>query len=655
MNFLVFTPLLSHPIRARVLLCLGGLLGLAVPAARPQAVPGASTPPQGQINLQLRVPLVVEDVVVLDRDNQPVHGLKAADFTVSEDGKPVKPQDLEEHRALPAAQPELAADADLGVNVFTNYTPTPANAPLNILLLDSLNTSLTDQAYVRQQMLSYLKTLPPGTRMAIFGLGSHLYLLQGFTSDPELLKMAIDSKRGAMRASNLLDNPGSDAPLNHPSNDLSKIMDNELIVDPTSLEILADMMQFEEDTQTYLTTQRIEYTLEAMRQLARYLSVLPGRKNVIWFSAGFPIVILPNADRQDPFSAAAEYSDDVRKTTDLLARSQVAIYPVDARGLFNNPVDSASEQGPDTNVPNPAARKRFATKSPTAGDTSSYTTTPGYPTAFAASNRDFQQEIAIEHLTMSRMAEDTGGKAFFNTNDLKQAVDSAVSFGSNYYSFTYTPPMRAWDGKYHEIEIRVNPSGKHLFYRKGYFADDPDAQAHGRKVLPVTAMQAAMIRGGPTPAEILFDVRVVPGDGTSDKLTVPSKPNKKLMKPPFRSYILDALLDIHGVKMALTGGGDYVGAIEFTAVVYNAKGELVNAATLIGRASLPAERYAQMLAHGLSIRQSIDVPVKGEYFLRVGVHDPASDRIGAVEIPVSALKSKQVMIDAAHLNASAKH
>jgi hypothetical protein len=79
----------------------------------------------------------------------------------------------------------------------------------------------------------------------------------------------------------------------------------------------------------------------------------------------------------------------------------------------------------------------------------------------------------------------------------------------------------------------------------------------------------------------------------------------------------------------------------------------VNTATRVGRASLPAERFAQLLQHGLDIRQSIDVPVQGNYYLRIGIHDLGSDRVGAVEIPVASLQSRQAMITAAGQSAPA--
>ena len=68
---------------------------------------------------------------------------------------------------------------------------------------------MPDQSYVREQLLAYLKATPPGTRIAIFGLTTHLILLQGFTADPEVLKAAID--RQHPKESALLGHPMGDS------------------------------------------------------------------------------------------------------------------------------------------------------------------------------------------------------------------------------------------------------------------------------------------------------------------------------------------------------------------------------------------------------------------------------------------------------------
>jgi len=107
---------------------------------------------------------------------------------------------------------------------------------------------------------------------------------------------------------------------------------------------------------------------------------LPGRKNVLWFSGSFPISILPDGDLQNPFAVVADSEDEFRETTDLLARSQAAVYPIDARGLMVAPMTNASNDGSKYGrnpgaygkdlgkffqQPAPSMRVRTTTRSPT--------------------------------------------------------------------------------------------------------------------------------------------------------------------------------------------------------------------------------------------------------------------------------------------------
>ena len=76
---------------------------------------------------------------------------------------------------------------------------------------------------------------------------------------------------------------------------------------------------------------------------------------------------------------------------------------------------------------------------------------------------------------MLQLADKTGGKAFINTNGLKDAVEKAVDAGSNYYTLGYYPASHKWDGNYHSVVIKLSDPKLKLTYRLGYYADDPDS------------------------------------------------------------------------------------------------------------------------------------------------------------------------------------
>src|SRR3984885_14229950 len=132
-----------------------------------QPAPSTTAPPP---TLHASAQLVVVDVVVTDKNRKPVHGLKSSDFTLTEDNAPQVLNHFEEHSARTAADATKFQEMPkLPPGIFTNYTPEPVSGSVDVLLIDALNTPVKDQLFVRQQLLTYLNSAEPGTRMAIFG------------------------------------------------------------------------------------------------------------------------------------------------------------------------------------------------------------------------------------------------------------------------------------------------------------------------------------------------------------------------------------------------------------------------------------------------------------------------------------------------------
>lgn len=266
----------------RVFLCtfVAALLCMSAFAAGPET----ASSPHPNTNL------VVVDVVVTDALHNPIHNLTAADFKVIENGQPQVIKSLEEHHSWDAAAP-LPQAPRFPPGTFTNYTNAPLRGALDILLLDTLNTPMSAQADVRAQVLEYLKQVRPGTRMAIYGLTSRLILLQGFTSDPQLLSDVLNGKKG-LPIANVFgtdqvngSNPGED----NPAKDMTKNVDDEsadaLGNAPSASLMAANLKQFETQTQSFLLQTRTRYTLDALNQLARSLNGLPGER----ISSGYPV------------------------------------------------------------------------------------------------------------------------------------------------------------------------------------------------------------------------------------------------------------------------------------------------------------------------------------------------------------------------------
>jgi hypothetical protein len=385
---------------------------------------------------------------------------------------------------------------------------------------------------------------------------------------------------------------------------------------------IANVQQFEAQMGSFQLQLRTQYTLDALNELARYLVSIPGRKNLIWFSGSFPVDVMPNGgDAQDPFAATANAEAEFHETTNLLARSQVAVYPVDARGLATSPVYSTANSG-----------AKYGRS----------------PLAAGKDELKFAQQTAQENQTMQQMAADTGGQAFINTNGLSEAVSKAIEAGSNYYTFAYSPTNLNWDGKLRKVSIELRDKKLTLSYRRAYFGDDPEATTKAPAAKSAATEQSTasldrvMMRAAPTPTQILFTIRVLPASANTEQKIAEGNsltPEGSSLKGAFRRYAIDFAVDQHSLAFTQSSDGQHHGAIEFLTAVYDQNGTLINRTGNNIHADLSSANFAHFEHTPLSFNQDISVPEKGAYFLRIAVHDLQNDHVGAIEIPVSAVKS----------------
>jgi VWFA-related protein len=573
-----------------------------------QQTPPTGAPASTAPTIRTGTQIVILDVNVLSSNGQAVHSLRASDFTVLENGIPQPLDHLEEHKA-PATAARLPQAPHMDPGIYTNYSVVPEDGPLNILLVDTLNTPMQSQMMARQKMLAYLREMKPNQRVAIFGLSSRLYLLQGFTSNPALLQAALSGKRAGAKTSPLLGDPlGTETA----SDQLNEAFGNT----PLGAQVVANLQQFEATVATEQIRDRALITLTAMNQLARYLSGLSGRKNLVWLSGSFPLNVLPNGDLPNPFSAVLSMQDSFRETTNLLARAQVAVYPVDARGLFNAPMLDASVGG-----------GKYVRN----------------PTAFGRDMQKFSESTIEEHGTMIAMADATGGKAYVNTNDLGGAVNDALNAGANYYTLVYTPTNRNWNGGYRKIEVRSG-NGLKLNYRRGYYADDPAKQQLDHATTAATQSAAsrleplsvAMQRGAPEPTQILFKALIVPGASAEDKLAEGNIASSK-SKPPYRTFSVYLAGNPADLEFRTLEDGKRASSIRFATVVYDQDGQPITLMNHLTQATVLSADYNRMLQKGVQYSEQISVPAKGNYFIRIGMEDMFSGKVGAIEVPTNAV------------------
>jgi VWFA-related protein len=414
------------------------MLGLAMAAAAQQAEFRSTTR------------LVQINVVVRDRGNA-VADLKKEDFVIF-DGKKQRPVSLfaveTAKSVIPGAMPQLPAG--VFVNSMQRHAATPTN--VSVILFDGLNTPVTDLPYARRQLAKFLATLHPDDAVALYAMGRSVEVLHDFTSPPSNLARMIERYRTAGDASA---EPAAvfrrdDGPLE---------------------QMLVNINQSMQDTD--LQT-RVRLTTGALEAVAQHIAPLPGRKNLIWISASFPLTFGfdGSSGRENRTRDRGAFTDVIARASRALNAANVAVYPIDARGLMV--------------LPDPGMN----------GDA-----------------------ISSPQATMSEFAERTGGRAFFNTNDIAGSVRRAIEDTEVSYVLGFYPEEGDVDGKYHELRVQVpNRKGAEVRARKGYYAAEkgPFSEAAAKEVVARSAvgpLQASQVElaahvDWPSPGEMKLELLI---------------------------------------------------------------------------------------------------------------------------------------------------
>jgi VWFA-related protein len=524
--------------------------------------------------------LVLLDVIVTDHHGQFIPGLQAADFTVLEDHKPQKISSLTLNAvpATPAAYPRI----ELPPHQFSNFSfaKPESDPPVTVVLLDLLNTSVIDQSYTRTQMIRFLETLPEGRPVALFVLTSQLRMIQGFSGDSGTI---VAAARNLLRyQSQLLSpeiQPEGVAGVGPVDQGPTPIGRNPQL---TSMSLNQAIRSSSAAQESFQQLQRMRLTLGALDALAQAVAGYPGRKNLIWLSANFPIAFGPDFERLGEFSNSltatqrrmnpqvrdlAAEAPPIQQTAALLAAARMAVYPIDVRGQI-------------LSGPGPNAR-----------------TTAIWDT----------------HDAMNDIARETGGRAFYGTNDLKEAMARSVQQGSTYYTISYVPTNRDWNGKYRKIEVKGAAPGRDLTYRHGYYAFQERGLAKDKAEV---AMTAALQLSVPDFTGLLLKVQVLPPDE-----------NHKAVR-------IDYAVNARDVNFSDSTDKRRVGSVDFAVSAWDKQFKLVEHKLDTMEMTLRPPAYEQVMQTGLPFHQELELK-PGTYTLRIGTLDRNSHKIGSLSASIT--------------------
>ena len=539
----------------------------------------SQTAPQAP-KIRVSTRLVQFGVIVRDK-NGPVTNLTQNDFTVLDRGKPQKISmfsvESAPARNLPAIPHVQAASTPVSLppNTFSDlpqYAAPPRS--VTIVLLDNLNTlygSAPASRYektplwvedlalqnAKNHLIEFVKQLQPEDRVAIYGLAHFLHVVCDFTSDRSQLLAILKEYDTKSVTNRQVVEPGKTV-LEFPGHD-SRIED---ISRPGS--------GFESSASLRLAAgandDRSSETMAALQEIAAHVANIPGRKNLVWLTANLP------------FSGA--------EMARVLTPANIAVYPVDARGLLGEaPAISAGAWG-----------------------------TADYDDVSGASghmdNMPAQSSQPIGVATMQKVADETGGQAFVNTNDLTGAIRKAVEDSAVTYTLGFYIDSDALDGKFHEIKVEVARKGLAVRYPKGYFAlPDTLPTANDDERAVMTAIDSPI-----ESSMILLNADV----------NKASHPN---------SFKLVCSIDIRGIQFA-QDGGQRKGAVTVYVIGQDAAGKVLHHWSKTYDLQFADAQYESLLTTGIPFRQGIELG-PGVTTLRVLVQDPSTSKLGSLIIPLS--------------------
>jgi VWFA-related protein len=605
----------------------------------PSAAANPATPEsQGLTTIRVTTKTVLVDVVVTDSKGHPIKGLTEKDFQVSEDTHPQEVRSFREFtdeihpddaNSNLTAAPTPANISKPSPNVFTNQTRAPDAGAVTLVLFDMLNTPTQDQAYARQQLIKFLVSKPKNMQFALctmsLGTTTHLRLIQGFTPDENVLVAAANGRRGVPKETRWQVATSGNINNVNTVNDLAQ-------GGPTSgFQGLASALQQAQAVEGVTDTEeRSAITLESMMLLARYLSGIRGRKNIVWLSGSFPIALAATTSSNNLALDNPNYTYKIKRVTNLMADSQIAIYPVDVRGLIGSGTSAAAAGG----MGGPTA---IAPQDISGGSLIS-------PAAATPSDMQALARFAAERDTLLQFATATGGKAFFNTNGIRDAIVTAAEQGANYYTLSYNPANKNFDGKFRKIKVQLAQKGYTLHYRQGYYADDLHATERDAELARRTRV-VAMQHGTPLSHQVLFSVRLSPV-GSKTKMD-PVKiggfvvaPGKKASQVPsqpapvdVQHYIVDYTVKGAEVRFVPLENAKYKNTLILMATSFNREGRMLTGVSSAGTRELPAAEFAKVAEGQFGVQQEIDIPLEATS-IRLGLQDQMSNRLGTVEIPL---------------------
>jgi VWFA-related protein len=540
-----------------------------------------------ETRITARAELVLVPTLVTDKSGNHVKGLTREDFRLLENGAEQKIATFEEvtsdaHRLPRPRNP----------NEFTNSLAAEStHARVTIIVLDLINTPLMAQADARKELLNYLtQTVDQREPTGLYTLTrSGIRMIHDFTTDPRILIAALHMLKG--EAYELVDSPedveaitGTASPEGsaYPGSPTAAPASHGSAGVASEAQRLQSMMEDSElNFQAFEQRIAITYTLDGMQEIAQALAGIPGRKSLIWATGGFPFNVSDNTMQLVPYGrdSLSDVLPMYEHTWQLLNEAQIALYSVDVKGLQVTTLPSASLRNPGKNFRRSAVWRELDTQA-----------------------------------TFQTFASMTGGRVYFNSNDLAKGFRDAVNDSAEYYMLGYyldrSTPKSGW----RKLAVKVKRDHVEVRARSGFFVTEATTDPENARKADISlALQSPLDYTSLT--LVTRWTKVEPG----------KEPGKKHV-----NYEMQLSPDAGVINQA---DNNRV-VLDFVALAKTPEGKL--AGPPMGQkvdVHLSPERLPKILQQGVVYRDALDL-APGEYTVRFVVRDDLSGRTGSVAAPL---------------------
>ena len=541
----------------------------------PFSVPLHRADEEPRVEFRTETVLVQVPTVVTDKSGTHIRGLNRDDFRLLENGKEQKIIGFEEVEGGRSGFPAPSLHATEISNLAANGV-SPRN--VTIIALDSVNTPFLDQAYGRKQLIKFLAANVNSEQIVgLVAMTSRgLKILHGLTSDTKVLIQVLQKFNGEISSME-----GTDVDAKAEAAGVDVFAPRDVLSNQNTEAAVEDFILNGDAAIARVQQDRaVELTMRAFLDIAWSVAGIPGRKSLIWATGGFPFY-LDSPDALPSSRLAPLYEQAVQSLND----AAVSVYPVDVRGLINF--------SPSSDV----------TYSPRG----SAALGPAY--ARSVSARSWLASSTLD--TLRDFADMTGGRAFYNSNDISGGFRRAVDDSSDYYLLSYYLDTKNTKAGWRRLKVKVNRDGAEARSRGGFFVTkstvNPEA---GRE----TAMEMAMASPfDSTGLGVTLDWRDISADGNKKKVGF-------ALHLPASSVTLEHTNDTH-----------YDLDFLFTAFKNGTPADSYGQ-TIHGTPS--PDTLAKLKADGLAYNNSLELS-PGEYTVRFVVRDNLSGKVGSVSAPLS--------------------